>query len=65
LLREAPRLPLEACTMPTNCWSEVSCSHPRFEGAEGMFGGLPASSGILAYLRRLRTEPVSDEPSDT
>ena len=38
LLREAPRLPLEACTMPTNCSCKFRKNADRRESARRLFG---------------------------
>jgi hypothetical protein len=38
LLREAPRLPLDACTMPTNCSCKFHKNADRRDGDRRLFG---------------------------
>jgi hypothetical protein len=55
LLREAPRLPLEACTMPTNCSCKFRKNADRRDGDRRLFGATETNrwfAGVDSRTRR-------------
>jgi hypothetical protein len=57
LLRKAPRLPLEACTMPTNCSCKFRKNADRRDGDRRLFGATETNrwfAGVESRTRRGR-----------
>jgi hypothetical protein len=52
LLREAPRLPLEACTMPTNCSCKFHKNADRRDGDRRLFGATETNQWFAGPDRR-------------
>jgi hypothetical protein len=57
LLREAPRLPLDACTMPANCSCKFRKNPDRRDGDRRLFGGTETNrwfAGVDSRTRKSR-----------
>jgi len=54
LLREAPRLPLEGCTMPTDCSCKFLKAADRRDGDRRLFGDMETNRWFASAERRKR-----------
>jgi hypothetical protein len=55
LLREAPRLPLEACTMPTKCSCKFRKNADRRDSDRRLFGATETNRWFAGVESRMRT----------
>ena len=61
LLREAPRLPLEACTMPTRCSCKFRKNADRRDGDRRLFGATETNRWFAGLKSRRREGRRSTE----
>jgi hypothetical protein len=61
LLRQAPRLPLEACTMPTTCSCKFRKNVDRREGDRRLFGAAETNRWFAGRDNRKRLSRRSPE----
>jgi hypothetical protein len=61
LLREAPRLPLEACTMPTNCSCKFRKNADRRDSDRRLFGTTATNRWFAGIDNRTRRRRRSAE----
>ena len=61
LLREAPRLPLEACTMPTNCSCKFRKNADRRDSDRRLFGATETNRWFAGLESRRRGARRSTE----
>jgi hypothetical protein len=61
LMREAPRLPLEACTMPTNCSCKFRKNADRRDGDRRLFGATETNRWFAGADSRTRGSRRSAE----
>ena len=61
LLREAPRLPLEACTMPTNCSCKFHKNADRRDSDRRLFGATETNRWFAGPENRKRGRRRSKE----
>jgi hypothetical protein len=61
LMREAPRLPLEACTMPTNCSCKFRKNADRRDGDRRLFGATETNRWFAGIDSRTRGNRRSAE----
>jgi hypothetical protein len=54
LLHEAPRLPLEACTMPTNCSCKFRKNADRRDSDRRLFGATETNRWFMGFESRRR-----------